>query len=36
MSGKGFTVRKDWDNPREHAMPDQARVPAELLSLIHI
>jgi len=30
MSGKGFTVKKDWDNPREHAMPDQARVPAEL------
>ncbi len=30
MSGKGFTVKKDWDNPREHAMPDHARVPASL------
>ena len=30
MSGKGFTVRKDWDNPIEHAMPATARVPAEL------
>jgi tRNA-dihydrouridine synthase B len=29
MSGKGFTVKKDWDNPLEHAMPDQVRVPAE-------
>ena len=27
MAGKGFTVKKDWDNPREHAMPEEARVP---------
>jgi nifR3 family TIM-barrel protein len=30
MAGKGFTVRKDWDNPRVHAMPADARVPAEM------
>jgi len=30
MAGKGFTVKKDWDNPLEHAMPEAARVPAEL------
>jgi len=30
MAGKGFTVKKDWDNPREHAMPADARVPAEV------
>jgi tRNA-dihydrouridine synthase B len=30
MAGKGFTVKKDWDNPREHAMPDNVRVPAEV------
>ena len=30
MAGKGFTVKKDWDNPREHAMPDGIRVPAEM------
>ena len=30
MAGKGFTVKKEWDNPIEHAMPAQARVPAEL------
>ena len=30
MAGKGFTVRKEWDNPIEHAMPEQARVPAEV------
>jgi tRNA-dihydrouridine synthase B len=30
MAGKGFTVRKDWDNPTEHAMPAEARVPAEM------
>src|ERR1017187_5619025 len=30
MAGKGFTVKKDWDNPIEHAMPEQARVPAEV------
>jgi len=28
MSGKGFTMKKDWDNPLEHAMPAEARVPA--------
>jgi nifR3 family TIM-barrel protein len=30
MAGKGFTVNKDWDNPREHQMPANARVPAEV------
>jgi tRNA-dihydrouridine synthase B len=30
MAGKGFTVKKDWDNPIEHAMPEGVRVPAEL------
>jgi nifR3 family TIM-barrel protein len=30
MSGKGFTVKKEWDNPKEHAMPAEARVPAEV------
>jgi nifR3 family TIM-barrel protein len=30
MAGKGFTVKKDWDNPKEHAMPAEARVPAEM------
>lgn len=30
MAGKGFTVKKDWDNPHEHAMPDGVRVPAEM------
>ncbi len=30
MAGKGFTVKKDWDNPKEHAMPEGARVPAEM------
>jgi nifR3 family TIM-barrel protein len=30
MAGKGFTVNKDWDNPREHTMPEAARVPAEV------
>src|SRR5665213_4081186 len=30
MAGKGFTVNKDWDDPIEHAMPDAARVPAEV------
>ena len=30
MAGKGFTVKKDWDNPIEHAMPANARVAAEL------
>ncbi len=28
MAGKGFTMKKDWDNPLEHAMPEAARVPA--------
>ncbi len=28
MAGKGFTMKKDWDNPREHVMPAEARVPA--------
>ena len=28
MAGKGFTMKKDWDNPLEHAMPEHARVPA--------
>jgi nifR3 family TIM-barrel protein len=30
MAGKGFTVKKDWDNPREHMMPAESRVPAEV------
>jgi nifR3 family TIM-barrel protein len=30
MAGKGFTVKKGWDAPREHAMPTEARVPAEM------
>ena len=30
MAGKGFTVKKDWDNPREHQMPAGPRVPAEV------
>lgn len=30
MAGKGFTVKKNWDNPIEHAMPDGIRVPAEV------
>ncbi|MGA9673136.1 MAG: tRNA dihydrouridine synthase DusB, partial [Terracidiphilus sp.] len=30
MAGKGFTVKKDWDNPKEHAMPSETRVPAEV------
>jgi tRNA-dihydrouridine synthase B len=30
MAGKGFTVNKDWDNPMEHSMPEEARVPAEV------
>ena len=30
MAGKGFTVRKNWDNPAEHAMPATERVPAEM------
>lgn len=30
MAGKGFTVKKDWDSPIEHAMPAAARVPSEV------
>ncbi|MGA2653909.1 MAG: tRNA dihydrouridine synthase DusB [Terracidiphilus sp.] len=30
MAGKGFTVKKDWDNPKEHQMPAGTRVPAEM------
>jgi nifR3 family TIM-barrel protein len=30
MPRRGFTVKKDWDNPVEHAMPAEARVPAEV------
>ena len=30
MARRGFTVKKDWDNPVEHAMPTEARVPAEV------
>ena len=30
MAGKGFTVKKDWDNPIEHQMPAETRVPAEV------
>jgi nifR3 family TIM-barrel protein len=30
MAGKGYTVKKEWDNPTEHAMPAEARVPAEM------
>src|SRR5580658_6276142 len=30
MPRKGFTVNKDWDNPVEHAMPTESRVPAEV------
>ncbi len=30
MPRKGFTVKKNWDNPVEHAMPAEARVPAEV------
>src|ERR1700756_529890 len=30
MAGKGFTVKKHWDNPIEHEMPAEARVPAEM------
>jgi tRNA-dihydrouridine synthase B len=30
MTGKGFTVKKNWDNPWEYAMPAEARVPAEV------
>ena len=30
MTRRGFTVKKHWDNPIEHAMPAEARVPAEM------
>jgi tRNA-dihydrouridine synthase B len=30
MAGKGFTVKKDWDNPIDHPMPAEARVAAEM------
>jgi nifR3 family TIM-barrel protein len=30
MAGKGFTVKKNWDNPIDHQMPANARVPAEM------
>jgi tRNA-dihydrouridine synthase B len=30
MARRGFTVKKSWDNPIEHAMPETARVPAEV------
>jgi tRNA-dihydrouridine synthase B len=29
MTQRGFTVKKSWDNPVEHAMPAETRVPAE-------
>jgi nifR3 family TIM-barrel protein len=30
MPRRGFTVKKAWDNPREHQMPAEARVAAEV------
>ena len=30
MARRGFTVKKNWDNPLEHAMPEGVRVPAEV------
>lgn len=30
MARRGFTVKKNWDSPIEHAMPETARVPAEV------
>jgi nifR3 family TIM-barrel protein len=30
MAGKGFTVKKNWDNPKELEMPEGVRVPAEM------
>ena len=30
MPRRGFTVKKNWDNPVEHEMPAEARVPAEV------
>jgi tRNA-dihydrouridine synthase B len=31
MSRRGFTVKKHWDNPIDHAMPARVRVPSEML-----
>ncbi|HWA96743.1 MAG TPA: tRNA dihydrouridine synthase DusB [Terracidiphilus sp.] len=30
MARTGFTVKKNWDNPVEHTMPEGIRVPAEM------
>jgi nifR3 family TIM-barrel protein len=30
MPRRGFTVKKNWDNPVEHAMPAAAQIPAEV------
>ncbi len=30
MPRRGFTVKKNWDNPVEHAMPESVRVPAKV------
>jgi nifR3 family TIM-barrel protein len=30
VTQRGFTVKKNWDNPVEHAMPAQIRVPPEV------
>ena len=30
MPRRGFTVKKNWDNPVEHVMPAEVRVPAEV------
>jgi nifR3 family TIM-barrel protein len=30
MPRRGFTVKKAWDNPIDHAMPAETRVPAEM------
>jgi tRNA-dihydrouridine synthase B len=30
MPRRGFTVKKNWDNPVDHAMPTNVRVPAEV------
>jgi tRNA-dihydrouridine synthase B len=30
MPRRGFTVKKNWDSPVEHAMPEGVRVPAEV------
>ncbi len=30
VAGKGFTVKKNWDNPMEHAMPAETCVPPEV------